>query len=111
MELRTTSVSKCLDKKLKIMGFEVLDLFAMFLTISILNFIFGNTIFKLVLVWLPSLIVAGILYFGKRGKPDGYLMHWLRYQYFAATYSAFPDSDNWVPPPRVIAEQGNRDVA
>ena len=99
MEIRTTQVSKCLDKKLKVMGFEVIDLFALFLTISVLNFIFGNTSFKIILIWAPSLSLAFILFFGKKGKPDNYLIHWLRYQFMPAIYSAFYDPKEWNAPP------------
>lgn len=100
LEIRTTPVSKCLDKKLKVFGFEVMDLLALFLTISILNFIFGKTDFKLILVWLPSALLAGILYFGKRGKPENYLIHWLRFQFFPSIYSAFNEPAKWQQPPR-----------
>ncbi len=100
LDIRTTAVSKCLDRKLKVMGFEVVDLFAIFLTISILNFVFGNTSFKVILVWLPAVTLAAVLYFGKRGKPDNYLMHWLRYQYFPSNYAAFVEPSRWQVPPR-----------
>jgi hypothetical protein len=83
------------------MGFEVIDLFALFLTISVLNFIFGSTDFKIVLVWAPSLILACLLFFGKRGKPDNYLLHWLRYQFLPAIYSAFHEPSEWKAPPSV----------
>ncbi len=101
MEIRTTPVSKCLDKKLKVFGFEVMDLLALFLTISILNFIFGKTDLKLVLVWMPSLALAATLYFSKRGKPENYLIHWLRFQYFASFYSAFDETQDWKAPPTI----------
>jgi hypothetical protein len=89
MELKTTSVSKCLDKKMLIMGFEIPDLLIIFLTISILNFIFGSTGMKFILVWLPSIALALTIRFCKRGKPDNYLLHWLRFQIKPGIISAF----------------------
>ena len=41
--MRTVPVSKCLDKKLILFGYEVPDVLAIFLTLSILNFLFGQT--------------------------------------------------------------------
>ncbi len=100
MEIRVTPISKCLDKKLKIMGFEVIDLFAIFLTISVLNFIFGNTEFKLILVWTPSIVLAATLFYSKRGKADNYLSHWIRYQFSPARFEAFQNPKNWKSPPK-----------
>ncbi len=100
MEVRVTPISKCLDKKLKVLGFEVVDLFAIFLTISILNFVFGSTNFKFILVWLPSLVLASTLFFSKRGKPENYLLHWIRYQFSPARFEAFQDPKTWKSPPK-----------
>ncbi len=101
MSLRSTPVSKCLDKKLMAWGFEIFDLIAIFLTLSILNFIFGQTQLKLFLVWLPTLSLALVLRLGKRGKPDGYLMHWFRYQLKSGSLSAFHSPTVTTPPPRL----------
>lgn len=106
MELRTVSVSKCLDKKLILFGFEVPDILAIFLTLSILNFIFGQTSLKIFLVWLPSIALALVLYFGKKGKPENFLVHWLRFQMRPGTYSAFPEPNPWLAPP-ILRRQSN----
>ena len=98
--LRTTSVSKCLDKKLLILGFEIPDLLALFLTISVLNFLFGSSPLRLFLVWLPSVAIALVFYFGKKGKPEGHLAHWLRFQVAPGVLSAFPDPSVDLEPPR-----------
>lgn len=91
MALKYTTVSKCLDKKLRIAGFEIPDLLILFLTVSILNFVFGQTDMTFFLVWLPSVLLAALLYFGKKGKPDNYLVHWMRYQFRPGVLWAFPD--------------------
>lgn len=96
MELRTTFVSKSLDRKIKIMGFEVFDLLTIFMTISILNFLFGQMPYSFFLIWLPTIILALTLYYGKRGKPDNYLVHWLRYQFSPSKYSAFQEPSEWL---------------
>jgi hypothetical protein len=101
MSLRTAPVSKCLEKKLTLAGFEVPDVLAIFLTLSVLNFVFGQTNLKVVFVWLPTLALAAVLRFGKKGKPDNYLLHWLRFQVKPGTYSAFAEPSKIVPPPRI----------
>lgn len=104
--MRLTPVSKTLDKKLTLLGFEVLDLLAIFLLLSILNLFFGQTAFKIPLVWLPSISLALTLRYGKKGKPDKYLIHWLRFQVKPGVYSAFltPTQRKSVPSSR----KGNR---
>ena len=99
--MRTAAVSKCLDKRLMLFGFEVMDLIAIFLLLSILNFIFGSASMKLVFVWLPTIVLALILRFGKRGKPDKYLLHWVRFQFRDGILSAFPEASNDVSRPTV----------
>ncbi len=93
MALDVKSVSMSLDKKLIILGFEVLDLLALCLVISILNFVFGSTSLKLYLVWIPSIVLATVIRLGKRGKPDNYILHWIRFQIRPGILSAFPDSE------------------
>jgi hypothetical protein len=100
MDIKTTPVSKCLEKKMIVMGFEIPDLIAIFLTLSILNFLFGTTSLKIFLVWLPSIALALTLRISKRGKPDNFLVHWLRFQIRPGILSAFQESSNWDFPPR-----------
>lgn len=101
MSLKYTIVSKCLDKKLRIGGFEIPDLLILFLMVSILNFIFGQTVLKLYFVWLPTAALAGLLYFGKKGKADNYLIHWLRFQFRPGILRAFPEPTFDSRPPKM----------
>jgi len=101
MEIKSTFVSKSLDKKLMIFGFEVPDLLALFLIISVLNFFFGATSQKIYLVWIPSIALALLMRLGKKGKPDNYLIHWLRYQMKPGVLSAFCEPTNHTPPPKL----------
>lgn len=100
MNLRTEPVSKCLEKKLLFLGFEVPDILAIFFLLSILNFLFGRTGAKLFLVWLPVVTLAITLRIGKRGKPDNYLVHLARFHTRPKYFSAFLSPE--VPrPPKV----------
>ena len=87
--LRSIPVSRSLDKKLTFGGFEVLDLLGLMLVISVLNLLFGSTGMKLYFVWLPSLFLALVLRWGKRGKPDKHLIHLVKFYARPATVSAF----------------------
>jgi len=91
-----------------IAGFEVPDLLAIFTVLSVLNFVFGGTHQKLLLVWLPSLILALTLRIGKRGKPDNYLVHFIRFQMSPKLLSAFPEPSYEVAPPRLTKKVGLR---
>jgi hypothetical protein len=106
MGLKSTPVANCLDKKLLLFGFEVPDVLAIFLTLSVLNFIFGQMPLKIVFVWCPTAALALALRLGKKGKPDNYLVHWLRYQTKPGTYHAFPDATQWVRPPKLTIRKG-----
>lgn len=101
MDLKVTSVSKCLDKKMVILGFEIPDLLFIFLSMSILNFLFGATTLKFVFVWLPSISIALTIRLTKRGKPENYLIHWLRFQIKPGNLLAFPDPSHDIVPPKV----------
>ena len=107
MDLKRTEVSRCLDKKMMIMGYEIPDLMFIFLTMSILNFLFGTTNFKLLLVWLPTSSIALMIRLTKRGKPDNYLIHWLRFQIKPGVLKAFDDPTNDISPPKL--KKGNHE--
>lgn len=111
MSLRTSAVAKCLDRKLLFFGFEVPDVLAIFLLLSVLNFVFGQMPFKALFVWLPTAAVAAVLRIGKKGKPDGYLVHWLRFQIKSGTLSAFDEPSDAVPPPAPFAGSKRRRLA
>lgn len=105
MALRSEPTSQSLEKKLLIMGFEVPDVLAIFLLLSILNFAFGHTNYKLALVWGPVALTAIVLRITKRGKPDNYLVHLGKYHTRPKYLSAFQDPQNTIPPPKL--KKGN----
>ena len=51
MGLKTSEVYRCLEKKTLIFGFEMLDLFAVFLVLAILNFVFSSVKYKALWTW------------------------------------------------------------
>lgn len=104
--IKVAPVSRCLDKKMMIMGFEVPDLLIIFLTISVLNFLFGSTSLKWLLVWVPSATLAAVVRSSKRGKPENYLVHWLRFQIKPGVLCAFLEPTNTNPPPK-LTERNN----
>ena len=103
MALKTEPIAKCLDKKLLMLGFEVPDILAIFLLLTLLNFAFGETGAKLLLVWLPTIAAAVVLRIGKHGKPDNYLLHLAKFHFSSKHLEAFP-SDESPPPPRIKNE-------
>jgi len=100
--MRAVDVSKSLDRKLMMFGYEVMDVLAIFLTLSVLNLLFGQSGMTLLLVWIPTILLAVVLRLGKRGKPDKFLLHWLRYQVKPGVYSAFPEPTGWKVPPQLV---------
>lgn len=95
--LRTTSVAKCLDKRLTVLGFEVLDLLAIFFLLALLHLFLGDLGNQLVLVWMPTGALSLLLWFGKRGKPENYLIHWVRFHLKPGRISAFETAKRWKP--------------
>jgi len=96
MALKTFDVYRCLDKKALVFGFEIVDLFAVFLFLSVLNFLFRGVPYKFFITWVPSLGLALFLKLGKAGKPENYLLHWVRFYFMPTIFSCFPLAPNRV---------------
>ena len=79
MKLDQSIVHRKLDSKLKIVGLEVHDLLFVLLFAAIMNLIFGQTVLGFYLVFVVPAIMAAILFIAKRNKPDGFLVHAIRY--------------------------------
>lgn len=73
--LLTTSVPRALEMKSKLFGYELPDLLLIFFNLAITNLVFGATNLRYPLVWGTTLGWALLLYFAKRGRPDGYIQH------------------------------------
>ena len=99
MNLRSEPVSRSLDRKLKMFGFEVPDILAIFLVLTILNLVFGNSQYKLIYTWTPAIFLAIILRVGKRGKPDDFIIHFVKFYTRPNYYCAYecPTKDTCPP--------------
>ena len=87
--MRVTPISRCLDRRLVLFGFDVGDLLCVFFTLSCLYLVFGQTQMKILCVWLPTVSLACILRYGKKGKPEKYIIHWVRFQIMPGVFEAF----------------------
>ena len=88
MDLDTSPVHRNIDGQIRVLGLEAPDLIFVLLVAAIMNLFFGQTRFMLIAVFgVPSLILAS-LYIGKKDKPEGYLIHLLRYLITPNFYSA-----------------------
>lgn len=94
MELLTSKTYRCLERKAKIMGFELFDMLIIGITISVTNLFVGQIPYRLLVTWTPALLLAGVLWFGKRDKPENFLIHYLRFKVGPNVYSAFKEAKN-----------------
>lgn len=86
--LKVSRVHRKLDTRLKILGFEIMDLLAIMMLAAVNNLILGRLNFAPVFVIVIPAILAAVLYIVKRDKPENYLLHLLRYLSSPGLYSA-----------------------
>ena len=79
MQINTATVQRNLDAKLKIGNIEALDLLIALICGAVMNLFFSDTALELPLVIGTPLLILATCYFGKRGKPEKYLPHLLRF--------------------------------
>ena len=91
MAIRNIPVSRCLDKKLMILGFEVPEMLLIFLVLSVLQLLFSDANADLLYIWMPTALLSGVIRLSKRGKPEKHLIHWIRFHTKPGTLSAFAD--------------------
>ncbi len=89
MGLKTSTVYRCLDKKTLVFGFELVDLFLVFALLAFLNLVMGSIPYKFLFTWVPSLSLAVFIKLIKRGKPDNFLLHYLRFYFQPKVLTAF----------------------
>lgn len=87
-ELKSSTVHRNLDARLKIVGMEVHDLLFILLFASVMNLLFGRTALAIYLVFLFPLALATVLFLAKRNQPDKYLIHLFRFYMSPGFYSA-----------------------
>ena len=89
-----SKVPRALEAKTRLFGFEIGDLLIIFLYLAISNLVFGTTRLKFPMVWIGTPLIAGVLYFAKRNKPDNFLQHWGEFKRMPGILSAGkPDTD------------------
>lgn len=86
--LNSSTVHRKLDARLKILGFEVMDLIAVLTFAAVNNLIWGRSSLAPLFVLVLPMIGAIVLYTVKRNRPEGFLIHWLRYISTPGLYSA-----------------------
>lgn len=91
-EVLISSVPRALDSKSKLFGFELADLLLIFTNLALTNLVFGQSSMKYPVVWGSTLLIAGFLFFAKRGRPDSFLQHFGEY-IFRPTYFAAGAAD------------------
>ncbi len=79
MEILTTKVPRALEIKWKIFGFELGHFIIVFMYLSISNLIFGTTALKGPIVWGGTFLVAIVLYFATKNKPDQFIQHYAQF--------------------------------
>lgn len=68
-----------LDAKFKVGGIEATDLLAVLIVGAVMNLIFGRLSIGPLFVFGVPAVLFSALYFGKRDKPDGFLIHFLKF--------------------------------
>ena len=78
-DLEKSSVHRNLDAGLKLFGFELFDLAGSVCFAAVMQLFFSGTILELPLgIGAPTGLLMFLYYF-KKGKPKGHLMHAIRY--------------------------------
>ena len=86
--LLSSHVPKNINRKTLIFGFELFDLFLVLSSFAILNFFLIGSLFS----WIITVIIAMGLYFGKKDKPEGFLLDYLQNLFSPKVFSAsYPD--------------------
>ena len=88
LSLKESTIYRKLDAKLKIGGMEAPDILGVLIFAAIMNFFFGRTSFAFIFVIVLPLIALVAIYFGKRGKPDNFLVHLIKYYLTTGYFSA-----------------------
>ena len=97
MSLLISKVPRSLEAKTRMFGFELGDLLLVFLYLALSNLVFGSTRLKFPLVWLGTLLLASVLYFVKRDKPDHFLQHWGEFRRRPGIFSAGKADTDYQP--------------
>ena len=88
MELKASRVHRNLEVKMKIAGMEACDLLFVLIFASLMDLTLGHTSLRVWFVFLLPASLGIVLFFAKRGRPESYLLHLIRYHCTPSRYSA-----------------------
>ena len=77
--LAKSTVHRNLESGLKLFGFELFDLAGSVCFAAVMQLFFGGTVLELPLGVVAPAGLLMFLYYFKKGKPKGHLMHAIRY--------------------------------
>lgn len=77
--LKTSTIHRKLDAKFKIGGVDATDLLSVLGCAAVMNLLFGQFSFGPIFIFGIPGILFFVLYFGKKGKPEGYLLHAIKF--------------------------------
>ena len=91
--LSRSTVQRNLDAKLKVGNIEAFDLLIALICGAVMNLFFSGTALEIPLVIGMPVLILAICYFGKRGKPEKFLPHLLRFYLETGFFSAGEEPD------------------
>ena len=86
--LDATRIHRGLEGRVRILGIEFFDIVLVFFFASVMNLFFVDTWLHVWMVYALPGALGGVLVWGKRGKPDKWLFHFLRYHVTPGCYGA-----------------------
>ena len=100
--LASSRVNRSLTRKTLILWLEITDIFLLVAVCSALNFCFGGGNMKAYLVYLPTLLLGAVLVGIKRGREEGFLLHFLRFHSSPKHLSSFSLAPQKSPVSKVL---------
>jgi hypothetical protein len=94
MGLKTSLIHRNLDNKFKIVGLEAHDLLFVLMLGSIMNILFGHTTIGLFFSLGLPFLLALVLFYVKRDKPEKYLLHLIKFHFSPGHYSSGVEAKN-----------------
>lgn len=90
----TLRVYKNLQAKFKLFGLELVDLLIMLFVGTVMNLFFGRSTYGVIVVITAPIIFGLLLFYLKRGKPDGHLLHYFRFMFLEGCFYASDVNDD-----------------
>ncbi|MBF0300534.1 MAG: hypothetical protein HQK51_17595 [Oligoflexia bacterium] len=87
-DLRNSIVHKNLEMKIKLLGIELADILLVLFLSSVMNLIFGRTSISWIMVFIFPMIVGVLLHFGKKNKPENFIIHFIKYHLIPGQFAA-----------------------